>query len=393
MAHATRAAKRAAWDIPPAQYEADDDEFQISPGRRLVEELLELYSSGKMSAKRTCILMHWSYLAGVQEAKPYALHPDASSTGHYQRKLASALGFGTVEKKLYTVDVPLVVDGEREKAPVLMRLPHESLVEQFREEPELLADWKRRIHGDPWVEAFEQHPQIRGAGPDQRAKTLPLAIYMDAVEFQARDSLLVFTIRFLPSMKRHLAFAIRKSSFCNCGCSGWCTLFPLYRVIEWSLAALLLGRYPGRRHDGSSWRPTDSERIAMAGADLGFKAFVLDVQGDWAEFAHRWGFPAWNSHKPCFLCEATLDDIRQGSELQKPRNTEAYLQSCRECEVWVMVPSAELHGRIRFGLQNDSNRKGRCLYVNIPELGLQSGDGTRTADHTAKMPTENIYPK
>ena len=109
-----------------------------------------------------------------------------------------------------------------------------------------LLPWSRKIESEPWVKAYERHPLVQSASRVERTRILLVALYMDATLFAKRDSLCVFTAHLLPSGTRHLALAVRTSSMCDRGCGGWCTLFPLYRVVLWSLVSLASGKTPFR---------------------------------------------------------------------------------------------------------------------------------------------------
>ena len=62
------------------------------------------------------------------------------------------------------------------------------------------------------------------------------------------------------------------------------------------------GVYPSTRHDGSAW-PEDQEAASNAGEELGYKAAVVMVRGDWSEYVHAFGHPSWQTHaNPCLFC-------------------------------------------------------------------------------------------
>ena len=69
---------------------------------------------------------------------------------------------------------------------------------------------------------------------------------------------------------------------CHCGCRGWCTLYPVFAALAWSFAALLEGRHPLKRHDGSEWQASDVGRASCAGEKCR-RAVCLFIKGDWAE--------------------------------------------------------------------------------------------------------------
>eukprot|EP00959_Pyramimonas_sp_CCMP1952_P399102 8362842-Pyramimonas_sp.AAC.1 len=58
---------------------------------------------------------------------------------------------------------------------------------------------------------------------------------------------------------------MKVSQMCDCGCSHWCSMYPIWEMCRWSLRALADGVYPTMRHDGGPWRPSDGERELLAG--------------------------------------------------------------------------------------------------------------------------------
>ena len=206
---------------------------------------------------------------GVEEAATYAVPPMTKTkteqqSGKYQRKLDKAYGFDYHDNELYPVPSPMRnhITGERETGTVWMKLPNESFSRELDENQDLIAKWQRGIQAE-WVPAWETHHRVANASADERKWIFGFALFMDASKFQKRDSLLIMTCRLLCSGRRHLVFALPKSAFCDCGCSGWCTLYPIYHAIYWSLLSAINGTRPLRRHDG---KPLDEARNDIAGA-------------------------------------------------------------------------------------------------------------------------------
>ena len=355
-------ARRAAWDIPPADLDAGaNPPGGIDAGEQLVGRLLRLYCRGQLSAVQVCILCYWAMRAGVDAARRFALAPGKCS-GHYQRKLDIALKAEVSESVLYKVETPMVdhkSHGSREKTLVQTKPLHESLVDEIQTGGDsLLGQWREILAEGAWP-AYNTHPVVRQSSPDERDRILPISLYMDATQFQNRDSVLVLTVGFTFSTRRHLCFTVRKSKTCNCSCGGWCTYYPLFHYVSWCLHALAAGTWPRGRHDGSDWRPEDQFRASNADKALGFRAVVVDIMGDWSEFALRWALPNWSSAlAPCPFCTISLSDMQDGSTDFVDRDAAAYEESCRECERWVVLPNAELHRRIRFSMYYSEDRKG-----------------------------------
>ena len=125
-----------AWDVPQAPIDYEDDDLVVPPGQHLVNELLEMYAAGVLPATRLCSLCRWAKMAGVEEAAPYTL--STKTSGHGQRKLDQALGFGRLDQRLYNVQPPMLshVDHEKEQALIAMIPPHESLLREVADHPD-----------------------------------------------------------------------------------------------------------------------------------------------------------------------------------------------------------------------------------------------------------------
>eukprot|EP00959_Pyramimonas_sp_CCMP1952_P078521 1641019-Pyramimonas_sp.AAC.2 len=88
---------------------------------------------------------------------------------------------------------------------------------------------------------------------------------MDKVPYTKRDGFTGIYVHLLPTGRRHLVAVLRTADLCNCGCSHWCSMYPIYIAIAWSLRSLVDGVFPDKRHDAMPWRDTDAERASKAG--------------------------------------------------------------------------------------------------------------------------------
>ena len=80
------------------------------------------------------------------------------------------------------------------------------------------------------------------------------------------------------------------ADFCQCGCRGWCTLYPLLFEVCVNLAAAAAG--------------------VLAGSDLGFVICVVDITADWPAYLFATCFRHWNPNMhPCPLCDTTLSTM------------------------------------------------------------------------------------
>ena len=346
----------------------------------LANQLIALKTSGKLSARDVCVLMWWAKHAGLPEgpATAFAFTPATTQTGHFNRHFNVALGMDTDLEGSYNLRVPgpTAVDFDSNAAYVPCLPPHESLEQELADTPGLQDQLAATIANREWSSQHMEHPVVKSARPDEHV--WPLGLFCDKVPFQHRDSALVFFLYNLVSGVRHLSIALRSSDLCQCGCHGWCTLFPVMVWLRWSLGAMAKGRWPSERHDGMPFEALDSTRAAMAGEPLA-KAALVYILGDWAEISHTWGFPDWsNLFHPCFCCTAVreeLDDVGELSAVSPPfpaKDHASYDQACGHCEKVVQVRDAVALARLLGFL--DFTAAGYMLTANLPELGLLARD-------------------
>jgi len=201
--------------------------------------------------------------------------------GHFQRHLDTVTGIDMKSQMSwrYTVDVPQhdKYDASRTSHALAVSVPHEDLNEEILSDPTIL----QRASAMSWPPAYYANPIVRAVANI----VIPLALYLDGVPSTKRDGVLGIFIYNLVTLKRHLIAVIRKSSLCKCGCKGWCTLHPVWCCVHWSLTAMSRGRFPATRHDNANWKPADAERSGLAGSPLAFTGMLLQIKGDWLEFA------------------------------------------------------------------------------------------------------------
>ena len=83
------------------------------------------------------------------------------------------------------------------------------------------------------------------------------------------------------------------------------------RVLAWSLECLARGSFPEERLDGLPWTPEDTWRKKKAGCPVP-KAAIIEVKGDWKQLYQCFGVPYWqrSPEKPlCWRCTATKDSL------------------------------------------------------------------------------------
>lgn len=143
-------------------------------------------------------------------------------------------------------------------------------------------------------------------GKDWMKKTLPLFLHGDGVEFQKRDSMMVWSwgslLTLFSSLDSHMLIAAFPKS---CTCKQ--TWDPLMKELTWSFEALLKGCHPTKDSDGVPLKK-GSPFFSLQGQALTpgrFRGALWSIQGDNEFFSNVLGLPHWSSHAPCWECDAT----------------------------------------------------------------------------------------
>ena len=246
---------------------------------------------------------------------------------------------------------------------------------------------------------YKEHPAVQKMKA-QGVPVIPVALYLDATEYAKRDSMLVLTCTNLLSERKHVICVLRKRLMCGakagCGCKGWCSLYPLWLFVQWSLEALGDAVYPVARHntklDGLKpearvWRAEDKQGAEKAGFPMPAAAAVVQIRVDWAEMSSRLGLANWSTASdPCFLCHCSQDDMYEKDKLaaREPmpwplRTADGYDQACEDCEIQVPIGqlSREEWAKFTSCLENDLRKdgsRGLALTQPWPPLGLRKGD-------------------
>ena len=362
----------------------DADLDPESASQEFADYLIGLQTKGKISAKDVCALAFYAKLANLTgKATELALKP-SSPTGHFQRHLDKCLGLlDYVDEHSYTLRLPGTDrhSESREVFDIPVVPPHEALADELGKATGAKEKLAEAIANREWGRAYMEHPVVQRAPTGQ--VVWPLALYVDGVPFQRRDSLVAFVGYSLVTQTRHLLAVLRKSSMCTCGCLGWCSVAPVFAMLHWSFGAMARATAPTRRHDGTAFGAGDEGRSAMAGTSLP-RAAVVQIKGDWAEFVRTFGLPAWNTVlHPCFACHAsrqTLYDVGSTSPLSGPcaaKTPAEYDAACQNCEVRAYLADRRALEMVVGRLHYDKSRtgsRGRALRAPLPALGLLAGD-------------------
>lgn len=353
-------------------------------GDLLAEFLLTLNLEGKLSATSLCIIAYWAERSGAKgRICKFAYRPDAGSS-KFQRHVDTVLGIRTKDLvgTMYHMRTPGLAKYDFSRTPHNMpvNLPHECLIEEVSQTPSLLEAARAKTKNKEWPETFVQHPVVQRAGTDI---VIPIALYMDGISMTRNDGIFGLFCYSLLSMRRHLIAVFRKSFMCKCGCGGRCTLVPLWALLHWSLSALAEGRWPSQKHDGTAWTRADGSRGSQAGKRMPFRACVLQIKADWAEFSKTLGFSSWaSSLYPCPLCRLTKEELYSvegfgplGCPWPLLRH-EDMERAAAACEIWVELDRDE-HKSVVQALDYEKSKtgpRGRGLVKDFPKLGLRRGD-------------------
>lgn len=380
-----RHASSHSWEQDPdGPHSSGDDEdgHAQSPGKQLVDHLMKLYLGRDLSAKDLCTICFFAGAAGVREARVYGYNPDAQS-GHFQRHLNKVCTWMADKDRLYDVQVPSYHQADLGRGTHTLTgiPPHEAFDEQVCAEPGLRLHLREAIQAGHLPPTYSNHKVVRdnvGGNP-----VVPVSVFVDGVPYSLTDSVVGFWLINELNGARSLLACMRKKITCACGCRGWCSFWAIWDWLRWSLLALAKGEYPTRRHDGNAWLPSDARRAALAGQRMQFKACLLYIKGDWAEYASSLGLPSWQDGvRPCYACNAAPGTFYQVSGISpvglpwRCNQATDYEQSCRRCERLVVV-GADLHKKLCRLLRYDKRQRGgqgRCLGSDVPELSLRTGD-------------------
>ena len=318
---------------------------------------------------------------------PYALGPN-SQTGAHQRHVDRCLGLDQSADDSYVIQAPGYdkLDVPRSVHDIPVALPHEALHDELTGTPQVLEDLQSLVDRDALPPTYTTHPVV---APAHGAAVVPLAFYCDGAPFAEKDGFLAFWIQNLISGSRTLACVLRKSSLCQCGCRGYCTLFPVLNVLRWSIGVIR----------------SQSRRGALAA-----KAAVIYIKGDWMDYVTTMSFTSWthNVH-PCPMCFCspdTMHDLKNctlesvGWDL---KTIDHYMEECERREIHVVVDGSghvKIRNSLRITHRRERGGRARQLMVDIPEYGLRAHDRLEPTpwmseyamfDATARFPAPFVF--
>ena len=290
----------------------------------LVNKLLSLWSHGILSAKMCQELAHLAVLDGAK-SQELSIMAGAGNwgqvPGNTHRDFLANFCRNNGLTKAFEVEVP-VRDPKTSKLgteTAALFLPHMLF-------SDLALNYKEQFHKMFATEQLEQFWANVRAVKDQRLtghpitldkrsgaykkgvvdsdKTIPLFCHCDGVEFQTRDSLLVWNWGGLLSSFSSLASHLLITSFPK-SCATDMTWRPLMKYIKWSLESLQDGFHPAVGPDQEPL-PKGSIFEQLAGQPLtsdNYRGVVWSIQGDHEAYSNIWGLPHWQNRFPCWECD------------------------------------------------------------------------------------------
>ena len=371
-----------AWGESGPDVEHDPDSLDTAAAAaELYESIVDLKLSGKVSATAACIIAYWAGRAGAAgPVKELGLKPGLQS-GKYSLHFDQVTQMGVDSVGSYELPVvrKLKSDLGRRCDPLPMIPVHEALLGELAEDNTASAKFEKARSAGDLPYAYDSHPAVVESLATGRAPPLPYCLYLDGVSFARRDSVLGIWCHWLHSRKRHLLFVLRKSESCDCGCRSWCSLFPIWAALKWSMSALLTGKHPAARHDNSVWLASDVCRAAFSDKPMLRSGICIFLKGDWAEIVHTWGFPSWQANvAPCIYCHtarSAMFSIRGFSAVGMPspkKSLAEYLASCEAVEHRRYLTADQI--RLVRSHLGYTERKGYCLNVDLPALHLLKWD-------------------
>ena len=312
-----------------------DDSQGLQEGHNLSKKLLHLWSLGKLSATGLQELAQASVSDGLQSqdimelcglgsfgAYPNNCHRDLLRL--LKNKLKNSRHGGLKESPTFSIQVP-ALDSKEENPSTMatchMVLPHLFVWQLFQSYPQLAPS----LFGVQKLKAFwsglkPDDPRLWGWGlkESQKAKTIPLWLHGDGVEFST-DTLLtfswgpsLFTPQGLKESQEQNASHSMDSSFLV---TAWPksatdskTWDAIHAVMAWSFTALFHGLHPEADWQGNPLPPHLARLAKKPLTKQGYSFWIFNFLGDLEYYANHLNFPHWSSHKFCWLCDCNKTD-------------------------------------------------------------------------------------
>ena len=282
------------------------------PGKRLRDNLTDLYASGEIAGDRAQSLFDdagdFARSLNSDEMQDLRGKRTAGSSKNQDRDLRRRLLKRSHWPPIYVAELRCYSRREKLVVPkrVALMLPHE-VVGVLAEigDANVLTQ-----HGalDTWNQERHEHIE-RSLG----APFVSLSLWGDAVPFSwDRQRSADMWAMSLPGLHEKAMRDIRivLTALPN----EWVvreTQDDLMAIIAWSFQVLSDGRYPESRHDSSPWTAEDTWRSQRAGQNLQIGA-LIELKGDWKQLHSCFAIPYWRRapEKPiCWRCSCSKQSL------------------------------------------------------------------------------------
>ena len=271
-------------------------------------------------------------------------------SGKYQAHLDRVL---PQSENIVTIGVPM----NQNRAPlrtirhVPVQMVFDSLQDELEEDATIME--QLRLPADELPDGvlttrrYCEHNQVAKAAAMGWDRPIPLALYVDGVTFKQAasgrsDTTLGVWLTNLLTGSRYLVACVRDSDTCDCGCRGWCTIWPILNYVRW----MLLGMQDHCRP--ANW--VDGTQYDGAGARLSFNACLVWVKGDMAEHSKTLGLASHSQfHAPCVYCTQIKPELHVLSDTFSDaegcpwelRSHQGYFDDCSKCEIYMVVTTED----------------------------------------------------
>ena len=201
-------------------------ESEIAMGDKLLEFLERKVLSGQLTAVDMCVVAHYVTGSGGKGLEDFDMDP-ATAEKHASEHCELILGKKFKKTNLRNLEVPAYTKKGcmRTKMNIAVRLPSVILAEKYDD-----LNHVEPAGADPSIlSIYGSHPVVKKGLETgiHWSRILALALYWDGVKYTSRDSFVGIFMTDYRTMEPALLALWRKSDVCNCGCRGWCTIFPI----------------------------------------------------------------------------------------------------------------------------------------------------------------------
>jgi len=282
-----------------------------SPSKRLRHNLVDLFLSNDVSGERADSLLRDAVAADSKHVSDLVSNQDSKKhKGNAHRDLLRRLQKTTIGWPPLFLASIRTWDPKKQRVVITklpMYLPHELLGSLL-----LVNSANALLQTDGLNPCVAEH--VQKAERCSGCRYMPFGIWGDGVpcNWDRTQSLECFSLS-LPGLQgtganiRFPLAVINKKH-----CIKHDTFDDIMSVLVWSFQICALGVYPSVDHQGNALQ--DKKRLKLVGKDIGLRAILAEVRGDWKFYKDTFRLPAWNEKKGCcWKCSCTPDQIRDPS--------------------------------------------------------------------------------